>query len=165
MGKNFERSKYTFNLFNLIAAYIISYSVIQILHKKNLDNYLLVRLHTLYFLGIWEWVISIFKPFNSLDNLALWVSFSWILSLSMFLKKMYKYRCILQTSTWPFSSASNCFLFLGRDSAVFIFKTLLAGFKDPIQNQDKLYYSHLYFRIQWKSPNCVQIVSKIIHVT
>ena len=48
--------------------------------------------------------------------------------------------CNLPTTSGgdSFRLLANCFLFLFRDSAVFIFPTLLAYFKDPIQNQDKV---------------------------
>ena len=37
----------------------------------------------------------------------------------------------------PFSLLANCFLFFCRKLAVFIFPTLLADLKDPIQNWKK----------------------------
>ena len=37
-----------------------------------------------------------------------------------------------------FGLQANCFLFSCRDSAVFIFPTILADFKDPIQNRDRV---------------------------
>ena len=53
---------------------------------------------------------------------------------------MYKYRCQIQTTSspkWfrPFSSAGKLYFVSCRDFAVFIFPTLLADFKDPIQKQ------------------------------
>ena len=33
---------------------------------------------------------------------------------------------------------ANCFLFFSRGLAVFLFPTLLADFKDPIQNRDRV---------------------------
>ncbi len=37
-----------------------------------------------------------------------------------------------------FCLLANCFLFFCRDSAVFIFQTLLAVFEDTIQNGDRV---------------------------
>ena len=39
---------------------------------------------------------------------------------------------------YPFRLLANCFQFFCRDSAVFIFPTLLADLKDPIQNRDSV---------------------------
>ena len=61
------------------------------------------------------------------------------------------YRCIIQKtffSKWqrPFSSAIKLlFLYLCRDSAIFICQTLYAGFKYPIQNWDRV--SNI--RVEW----------------
>ena len=62
------------------------------------------------------------------------------------------YRCIIQTtffSKWqrPFSSAIKLFffLYLCRDSAIFIYQTLYADFKDPIQNWDRV----PNIRVEW----------------
>ena len=39
---------------------------------------------------------------------------------------------------YPFLLLANCFLFFRRDLDWFIFPTLLADFKDPIQNQNRV---------------------------
>ena len=56
---------------------------------------------------------------------------------------MCKYRYLIQTTTWPnwwspFSSASKLLSVFLKDLAVFIFPTLLADFKDQIQNRDRV---------------------------
>ena len=48
---------------------------------------------------------------------------------------MYNSDKYLKSGEDPFRPLANCFLFFCRDSAVFIFPTLLADFKDPIQKQ------------------------------
>ena len=51
---------------------------------------------------------------------------------------MYNPKEFLSKWWRPFSLLGNCFMFFCRDLAVFIFPTLLAYFKVPIQNLEKI---------------------------
>ena len=66
---------------------------------------------------------------------------------------MYSDNYLAQILDNHFHLVANCFMYYCRDLAVFLFPALLADFKDPIQNLDRVpaLWSELHIFSIWQN--------------